>query len=58
MPEGFRFRTNWRGKLILQRLDEWTDCTYPDYSHHQYSAWRDAGAEDMSDFFKLKEKTQ
>ncbi|VTU32016.1 hypothetical protein H4CHR_02925 [Variovorax sp. PBS-H4] len=50
MPKGWRFRTGWRGALVLQRRFEWVDYYY--YSPGTCSDWRDATTEDLVDFIK------
>lgn len=47
-PEGFRYRTNWRGKLILQKSYEipfWDGYGESGYSE---TCWRDATASDIN----------
>jgi hypothetical protein len=43
----YQFRTNWRGKLILQRLryrrDRWGD---------KYGCWQDATTQDLKDYYE------
>lgn len=43
----YQFRTNWRGKLILQRLkytrDNWGD---------KYYYWQDASTQDLKDYYE------
>ncbi|MCY1197881.1 hypothetical protein [Variovorax paradoxus] len=51
MPDGYRFRTNWRGKLILQRRTRHPWCDGP----LVHTAWRDATAEDLVHFFTNQE---
>lgn len=48
LPEGWRFRSNWRGKLILQRRYEHYFAA--DGSGHSFSEprWRDATISDFS----------
>ena len=51
----WNFRQGFRGKLVLQRLIEWSD------DGHQMAMWRDATVEDLRDYYaaieaKLKEK--
>lgn len=41
----WRFRTNWRGKLILQRRSVWRD------DGRECSEWLDASTEDLGDYF-------
>lgn len=41
----WRFRTNWRGKLILQRRLAWHD------DGMDFSRWQDATTEDLGDYF-------
>lgn len=49
----YQFRTNWRGKLILQRLYTWRgplgdpECE-----------WRDATTEDLKDYYEQLCKVQ
>lgn len=48
-PPGFRYRTNWRGKLILQRMDE--DTITGPHGYNTYEAsWRDATVSDLTQF--------
>ena len=48
-PPGFRYRTNWRGKLILQ-------CSHQCVTHMDhgigscYTEWRDAKVSDLAKF--------
>lgn len=42
----YRFRTNWRGKLILQRLH-----TYRDQWGGPDHLWEDADAGDLRDYY-------
>ena len=51
LPDGDRFRTGWRGKLILQRRLRAPHCDGPIV----HTAWRDATAEDLVHFFTLKD---
>lgn len=44
----WRFRTNWRGKLILQRRVHQT--LYAE----AYYVWRDATAGDLADYYNAK----
>ena len=45
--KNYQFRTNWRGKLVLQcqdyRRDQWGD---------KYYYWRDATATDLKDYYE------
>lgn len=41
-----RYRTTWRGKLILQVEESLSTSRYPD-DIHEYTAWRDATVSDM-----------
>lgn len=43
----YRFRTNWRGKLILQVTDWYRD--WNDYGCNVVYRWRDARPEDLLD---------
>lgn len=46
---GYRYRVDWRGRLVLQVLAE--DVTGPvtvSYSEFTYGRWRDAGTEDIT----------
>ena len=43
----YRFRTNWRGKLILQRLN-----TYRDQWGGPEQLWEDADAGDLKDYYE------
>lgn len=44
----WRFRTNWRGKLILQR-----EYRVPSIAPGVWdSVWKDATAEDMGDYYR------
>ena len=43
----YQFRTNWRGKLVLQRLD-WDRDRWGD----KYNYWRDATSEDLKDYYE------
>ena len=49
----YQFRTNWRGKLILQRRytarDRWGD---------RYQFWRDATTTDLKDYYEQLCKVQ
>ena len=49
----YQFRTNWRGKLILQRRytasDRWGD---------RYQFWRDATTTDLKDYYEQLYKVQ
>lgn len=56
MPEGWRFRSGWRGKLILQRLHHWK--AYDGYSFDSWDAsdWLDATTEDIHEFLKEIQK--
>jgi hypothetical protein len=53
--DDFRFRSNWRGKLILQRGYE--NHSSADASGYGYSEtrWRDATVGDLQYFFIAKE---
>lgn len=48
----YRFRTNWRGKLILQRLN-----TYRDQWGGPDRLWEDATTQDLKDYYKQLYKT-
>lgn len=52
MPK-YQFRTNWRGKLVLQckdyNRDHWGD---------KYYYWRDATTEDLKDYYEQLCKLQ
>lgn len=41
-----RYRTTWRGKLILQVEESFSRSRYPDDTY-EYTAWRDATVSDM-----------
>lgn len=41
-----RYRTTWRGKLILQVEESLSTARYPDDTH-EYKDWRDATVSDM-----------
>jgi hypothetical protein len=45
--KNYQFRTNWRGQLVLQRLDSdrdrWGD---------KYNYWRDATTQDLKDYYE------
>ena len=45
--KNYQFRTNWRGKLVLQcqdyRRDQWGDKCY---------CWRDATTQDLKDYYE------
>lgn len=43
----YRFRTNWRGKLVLQRLN-----TYRDQWGGPDRIWEDADAGDLRDYYQ------
>lgn len=45
-PNKWRFRSSWRGRLILQRLIEWRD------DGHDMCQWRDATVEDLPDYVR------
>lgn len=49
MPRGYRFRTNWRGKLILQRMVK--QVAGDAYDCWDVAIWRDATTEDLTHFF-------
>jgi len=57
VPEGFRFRAGWFGRLVLQRRDEWHDPHRggPDGKCVQ---WRDATPKDLTDFFQQQPKKE
>lgn len=45
--KNYQFRTNWRGKLILQRLIKYRDqFGGPDFQ------WRDATTQDLKDYYE------
>lgn len=48
LPEQWRFRTNWRGKVILQR--RWRKPGY--FPGDWVYFWEDAGVEDLQVFFE------
>ena len=48
LPEGWRFRANWRGKLILQRRFR-VMVEFPGYWDF---VWHDASVEDLRVLFK------
>ncbi|MBT2325503.1 hypothetical protein J7E62_24525 [Variovorax paradoxus] len=50
MKPGWRFRSGWRGVLVLQRYVEWR--AHDAYDSWDAAAWRDATTEDLTDFFK------
>lgn len=54
LPSGFRYRTNWRGRLILQVSYE--HHFGPDSSGygHSETRWRDARIEDLAPYLNLK----
>ena len=41
----WNFRQGFRGKLVLQRLIEWSDDGY------ERATWRDATVEDLRDYY-------
>lgn len=41
-----RYRTTWRGKMILQVEESLSASRYPDDTY-EYTAWRDATVSDM-----------
>ena len=43
----WRFRTNWQGKLVLQRQVKYYNIRM--YMHDYY--WRDAKTEDLQDYY-------
>ena len=47
LPSDFRFRTNWRGKLILQKKH-----IYRDRFGDLYYDWKDATIEDIKVLFE------
>jgi hypothetical protein len=49
----YQFRTNWRGRLILQRRD-----TYRFVWGDPYYRWRDATVEDLKDYYEQLCKIQ
>lgn len=53
LPNNYRFRTNWRGKLILQRMVEvtvWDDSPYTyDHSKRVIQVWKDVRLEDAKE---------
>jgi len=50
LPKNWRFRTNWRGKIILQRLKRW----WHPYYEWEY-CWVDANLKDLKVFFEEQE---
>lgn len=48
MPDGWRYRTNWRGQLILQRRYR----TLSDWPMYWEMKWYDAKVEDLFDFYE------
>jgi hypothetical protein len=49
----YQFRTNWRGQLVLQRLD-WDRDRWGD----KYNYWRDATSEDLKNYYEQLCKIQ
>lgn len=47
----WRFRSNWRGKLILQRAETRQTYSATFGEGPPYKAWRDAKVENMDDFY-------
>jgi len=56
MPDNFRFRINWRRKLILQRRER--RLTGDAWGGWYVYSWRDADAEDLAEFVRLTLKEQ
>jgi hypothetical protein len=54
MPDGWRYRTNWRGKVILQRRYR----TLDDYPMFWKMKWYDAQVEDLFDFYEDLQKNE
>lgn len=52
MPDGWRYRTNWRGKVILQRRYR----TLADPPMYWEMKWRDADVKDLFDFYEDLQK--
>jgi hypothetical protein len=51
--KNYRFRTNWRGKLVLQRLHKYRDqWGGPDFR------WEDATIQDLKDYYEQLCKVQ
>ena len=53
LPPGWRFRTNWRGKLILQRRYSYKIFCGPSGIETHY-AWRDAAVQDFTELLQLE----
>lgn len=53
---GWRFRTNWRGKLILQRRVR--DLHVIGSMVEPCMRWRDATAEDLSEYYRNLHKVE
>ncbi len=51
--KNYQFRTNWRGQLVLQRLD-WDRDRWGD----KYNYWRDADTTDLKDYYEQLCKIQ
>lgn len=50
MKKHWRFRSGWRGKLILQRYVEWIE--YDSHGGDYLAAtWRDATTNDLLDYY-------
>lgn len=54
MPDGWRYRTNWRGKVILQRRYR-TLAGPPMYWEMK---WYDAQVKDLFDFYEDLQKNE
>lgn len=53
LPDGWRFRANWRGKLILQRRFNSYYCGLGAYIYPDFDiVWRDADVEDLRVLFE------
>lgn len=53
MNKEWRFRVNWRGKIILQREKKYIKMDdYPSYDSYTVTVWEDATAQDMLEFYQ------
>lgn len=53
MTNKWRFRVNWRGKVILQRLHKMRTGQYMDWWEYK---WYDATSTDLADFYKVNKE--
>lgn len=51
MPENYRFRTSWRGKLILQRRTQHYKSRISGLVPIGDGKWHDASVKDLHNFF-------